>query len=298
MDERFYVLLDGRGVLKVAGADRRDFLQGLISNDIRRVGKDRAIWAALLTPQGKFLHDFFVVEIDDAFYLDCEAERLSDLGQRLARYKLRAKVDLEAAEGWQVAAAYGGSALAALGLPVERGAATLRAGGAIYVDPRLAAAGARAVLPPGAAGVLFAECGFREQSFEHYDRFRLELGLPDGSRDMEIAKSVLLECNFDALDGIDWEKGCYVGQEVTARTRYRGLVKRRLVPVRIEGGAPAPGTPVRLGEAPAGELRSVTGDRGLALLRLDALERVFAGNESLLADGARLVAIKPDWADF
>jgi len=139
MTEAGYVLLDARGLVTVGGADAAEFLQGLISNDIRQVSAERAMWAALLTPQGKYLHDFFVTLIDGVYHLDCEKLRLMDLGQRLSRYKLRAKIDLGIADGHVVAALPGEGALTMLGLPAEPGTAREVEGGIVYFDPRLAA---------------------------------------------------------------------------------------------------------------------------------------------------------------
>ena len=126
-----------------------------------------------------------------------------------------------------------------------------------------------------------------------YDRLRLSLGVPDGSRDLPVEKAILLENGFDELNAIDWNKGCYMGQELTARTRYRGLVRKRLMPVAIAGEAPAPGTPLMLGDKEAGEMRSALGDVGLAMVRLEAL-----GQGALAAGAARLSPRKPDWAKF
>ena len=122
-----------------------------------------------------------------------------------------------------------------------------------------------------------------------WDRFRLSLGLPDGSRDMEAEKSVLLEGGFDELNGVSWTKGCYMGQELTARTKYRGLLKRRLVPVRIDGTAPAPGTPLLAEGRDVGTMRSAAGEIGMAVVRLDAMDQV------LTADGARVTPVVPAW---
>jgi len=296
MTQRTYAILDGRGVLTVAGADRNDFLQGLVSNDVTRVAPDRAIWAALLTPQGKYLHDFFIADIDGAFHLDCEAARLMDLGQLLHRYKLRAKVDLGIGEGLAVAVLFGAGAAAALGLPEEAGAARpLEGGGVVYVDPRLAAAGARAILPEDGAAAVLEGLGFAAGAAADYDRHRLSLGLSDGSRDLIVEKSTLLESNFDEFHGVDWDKGCYMGQELTARMKYRGLVKKRLMPVRIEGPPPPPGAPILYGDKEIGEMRSVRDGRALALIRLDALARSRDEGAALTAGAARVIpeAITP-----
>lgn len=295
--ERLFLLPDSRTVISVGGPDRVAFLQGLVSNDVAKAGLSRAIWSAFLTPQGKYLHDFFLVgqaagDGEERLLLDVEAERAADLAKRLKIYKLRSKAEVApAGEDWAVALAFGAGALAALGLPETPGAAVAWQGGIAYVDPRLAAAGARLILPRATAEAALTQAGFAASSLAEWDRRRLALGLPDGSRDLEVEKTVLLEAGFDELGAIDWQKGCWMGQELTARTRYRGLVKRRLLPVALTGAA-EPGTPVTAGGKEVGRLRSVEGDRALALLRLDALD----APGPLQAGEARVEPAIPGWA--
>lgn len=299
MTEKAFVLLRERGLLTVAGPDRRSFLQGLVSNDVERVGPGQAIYAALLTAQGKYLHDFFIAELGDAFALDCEAARLADLQRRLGLFRLRAKVTLGPADSaLVVAAAFGPGALAALGLPEEPGAAVPFAGGLAFVDPRLAALGARLIVPREAGVAALREAGLIEHDFAAYDRLRLQCGVPDGSRDLTIEKAILLESGFDELNGVDWNKGCFIGQELTARTKYRGLVKKRLMPVKVEGSLPPPGTIIMLGEQEAGEMRSGQDGTALALVRLDAFEAARQGGNVLRAGDAQVKPLKPDWARF
>lgn len=281
--------LEDRSLIRIAGPDAVSFLQALVSNDVDRVGPERAIYAALLTAQGKYLHDFFIAELDGALMVDCEAARRDDLLRRLTLYKLRAEVEIEPADGLAVHAAWGPGALEALGLAAEPGAATAIGNGTAFTDPRLAAMGARLLLAVGAQ----IPAGFQPGEAAAWEARRLALGLPDGSRDLEVEQTLLLEAGFDKLNGIDWDKGCYVGQELTARTRYRGLVKKRLLPVSIQGPAPTPGTPVLQDGRIAGAMRSGGGGRGLALLRLDALE---AGGP-LKAGEAELTPETPDWAE-
>ena len=288
--------LESRGILSVGGEDRTTFLQGLISNDIDRVAVDRAIWAALLTPQGKYLHDFFVAGIDETLYLDCESDRLMDLGKRLHRYKLRAQVELGIGEGMAVYALFGGGALDALNLSADAGAARSLRDGIVYTDPRLPAVGARALLPACDAKNLLETLGFHAADTNSYETLRLEHGLSDGSRDLIVEKSTLLENNFDELHGVDWEKGCYMGQELTARTKYRGLVRKRLMPVRIDGPVPELGTPLMAGDKEIGEMRSGQNSRGLALIRLERFEE--ADTDSLNAGDARIFPEKPVWASY
>jgi folate-binding protein YgfZ len=299
MAESTFVLLRERGLLSVAGDDRRAFLQGLISNDIEKVSATRSIYAALLTAQGKYLHDFFVAEYGGALLLDGEAARLADLQRRLGLYRLRAKVTLAPADPrLVVAAAFGAGALAALGLPGEPGATAPFADGIAFVDPRLAELGARLIVPHEGGIAALRQAGFAEANFASYDRLRLEHGFPDGSRDLPLEKAILLEAGFDELNGVDWQKGCYIGQELTARTKYRGLVKKRLMPVRVDGPLPPPGTLVMLGGQEAGEMRSGQDGVALALLRIEAVEAAQGGERVLQAGEARLVPIKPGWARF
>lgn len=265
-----FVVLEDRGILAIGGSDRASFLQGLISNDVTRVGPDRAVYAALLTPQGKYLHDFILVERDETIWLDGEAARLADLRRRLAMYRLRAKVTLDERPDLAVAAVFDGPVS---GMPDEPGAASLFGEGSAFVDPRLAALGLRVILPRARIRGTLSDAGARETDFAAYDRQRLELGVPDGSRDLVLDKSILLEAGFDELHGVDWEKGCYIGQELTARTKYRGLIKKRLFPVKINGPAPEPGATITIGGHEAGEMRSSRDGMGLALLRLEAVSK-------------------------
>jgi hypothetical protein len=288
-----FLAADTRGVLSVSGEDRVAFLQGLISNDVTKVAADRAIYAGFLTAQGRFLHDFFVAAIGDTLYLDCEAARLDDLRRRLSLYRLRSKVSLAAAPDFAVALLYGAGAPGALRLAEERGTAETFAGGVVFVDPRLPALGVRAIVP---RAQLDAFAKFAPGSAEDYEALRLSLGVPDGSRDLPVEKALLLENGFDELNGVDWKKGCYVGQELTARMKYRLLVKKRLTPVAIDGPAPAPGTTVLLDAEEAGEMRSVQGARGLAMLRLEMIEQAEREGKVLKAGEAGIRPLKPAWA--
>jgi folate-binding protein YgfZ len=257
--------LPDRGVIEVAGEDRVTFLQGLVSNDVTEAVPGRAVWAALLTPQGKWLADFFIFADAERLLLDCERAQVPALLQRLSRFRLRAKVTLRAADELCVHAAWDGAPpLGAIAAP----------------DPRLADAGWR----------LLATTPLPTTALEvDWDRHRLALGLPDGSRDLESEKTVLLEAGFDELHGVSWSKGCYMGQELTARTKYRGLVKRRLVPVSIAGHLPPLGASVLRGDTEVGTMRSGRDHSGLAVLRVEALHDV------LVCEGARLTPRVPDW---
>jgi folate-binding protein YgfZ len=288
MIECRFALLGERGILAVAGADRVSFLQGLVSNDTARISLERAVYAALLTAQGKYLHDFIMIEVGAAIWLDCEAARLGDLKRRLSMYRLRAKVTLDERPDLAVAAVFGE---APLGLRDDPGSARPFGDGVALVDPRLAALGARVILSRERIRGALTEEGAVEADFAEYDRLRLSLGVPDGSRDLVLDKSILLESGFDELNGVDWNKGCYIGQELTARTKYRGLIKKRLFPVRVDGPAVEPGAIITQDGREAGEMRSSRDGIGLALLRLEAV----ATAGSLGAGQTSIEPLQPEW---
>lgn len=286
------ILPGNRAVLAVAGPDRATFLQGLVSNDVARAMQGAAIHAALLTPQGRFLHDFAIVPDGERLLLDTDAAGAEALRKRLLAYRLRSKATIEVLEGWGVALLLGADARRAAGLGDEPGACAPFEGGVALADPRLPALGVRLVLPPEGLAAL-ARHGWPARPAEAYEDLRVALGVPDGARDM--ADGLLLENGYDELHAIDWKKGCYVGQEVTARMRYRGLARKRLVPVLVEGPLPQPGAMVTLDGQEAGEMRSTAGDRALALLRIEAIEACARDGVALAAGDARLVPLRPSW---
>ncbi|MEM6780394.1 MAG: folate-binding protein [Pseudomonadota bacterium] len=240
----YCVKLPDRGLIHLEGADRHEFLQALISNDMNKLKSGKALYACLLTPQGKFLHDFFIHEGDGFLLMDCEGgERAQDLFKRLNMYRLRKDVQLSVEEHNDVYAVFGQDS----GVP----------------DPRHTDMGYRS----------FEKPEVEERPFEVWDRHRIALTIPDGSRDIVIERSTLLECGLDHLHAIDWDKGCYMGQELTARMHYRGLAKKHLYTVHNKNKGE------NLAEAftkldNGMEMRSSCGDIGLALLKDDEAEKL------------------------
>jgi folate-binding protein YgfZ len=241
--------LPDRGVIELSGPDRVGFLQGLVSNDVARVTPGVCVWAALLTPQGRYRAEFFIFATESSLLLDAPRSAIADIITRLSRFKLRSKVALaDRTADYAVHASWDGPPPADADLAAP--------------DPRLPEAGYRLLAPaPRGDGIAASS----------YLIHRLALGLPDHS-DLEPDKTLLLEAGFGDLHGIDWNKGCYMGQELTARTRYRGLVKRRLIPIDGTTDLPASGS-ITSGDRAVGDLRVSHGRRGLAMLRLDALDQ-------------------------
>lgn len=244
----------GRSILRVTGADRIAFLQGLVTQDMNRLAERRILYAALLSPQGKYLADFFLVEAGEAVLVDVAAPLVEDLARRLALYRLRSKV-----------------AIAPDPMPVTRGLGPPPA--AALPDPRDASLGWRlygAALAQGEA--------------PDWDALRVAARVPETGLELVPGESFILEMGFERLGGVDFRKGCYVGQEVTARMRHKTTLRKGLVRVRINGRA-EPGAEVLTADGrPAGTLGTVAGDRGLAWLRFDRAQGPLTAGE------ARLVA--------
>lgn len=290
-----YVPARDRGFLRVSGPDAVTFLQGLVSVDVTRATPEHALYGAMLNAQGRLVRDFFLTADDGALLLESAADGLDAFRRKLSIYRLRSKVEIDdVSDRWTTVLLPGETGREAAGLPADPGSARDWLGGVAYVDPRHAALGARAVLPAGDAAARLESAGLEIGRDDEYARHRLALGVPEGPDDLPAEQALPMEVGFDELNALDWQKGCYMGQELTARMRYRALVKKRLFPVRIEGPAPAPGTAVTVDGAEAGEMRSSAGNRGLAYLRLDAVDK--ARNGTLMQAGdARLFPERPDW---
>jgi folate-binding protein YgfZ len=253
-------------------------LQGLISNDMEQCAPGRGIYAALLTPQGKILFEFFVVEHEDRFLLDCAAARAADLIKRLTFYRLRAKVDIALAGELRVA-----------GLWNEKPQATDDAGVAVFPDPRLPALGLRLIGP--LARVQSAIGGVEPSDYRAH---RLRLGVPD-SGDLPPDTVFALDAGFEELAGVDFRKGCYVGQEVTSRMKHRASARRRLLIAEIDGDLPPAGTKLEASGREVGTLATGADGRALALVRLDRVEEASTAGDDITAMGRKVTLQRPSW---
>jgi len=282
-------LLPDRGVVKVAGDEARKFLNGLVTTDIDKVSPARAAFAALLTPQGKIIADFVVAEARPAdgggFFLDCPRALAPTLMQRLNFYKLRAKVIVEdLSETLGVLAAWNGDATTEYGL--------------CYADPRLPALGLRCMLPPHLAANAAADLGATLVEPAAYEVHRIALGVPRGGLDFSYGDAFPHETDMDQLRGVDFDKGCFVGQEVVSRIEHRGTARTRVVPVAYDGFAPEAGMAVNAGEKAVGTFGSAAQGRALAMLRLDRAADALAAGQPLVSGGVEIRLVKPAWAQF
>lgn len=228
-----FVKLANRGLIHLEGEDRHDFLQHLITNDIKKLTPQVPLYAWLLSPQGKFLHDFYIFEGNGFTLLDCEGgARAQDLYKRLNMYRLRAKVKISVEEG-----------------------------NAVYAEFSFKRT--------------FEKPDGEEKSFEEWDVHRIRHGIPDGSRDLIVDKDTPLECNLDKLNGVSFDKGCYVGQEITARMNLRDIVRKHLRPLEWTADpAPAPFTDIHINGKLIGQMRSSCGNTGLAMIKDDMIAQI------------------------
>jgi folate-binding protein YgfZ len=282
-------LLPDRGVVKVAGLDPRGFLNGLLTTDVTKVAPAQARFGALLTPQGKIIVDCIIAEATSAdgggFFLDCPRALVGEFVQKLNFYKLRAKVICEdLSEVLGVMAVWDGSGNSEYGL--------------VYADPRLPALGQRIILPPHLAKEAAADLGAELVEDRQYEAHRIALGVPRGGLDFIYGDAFPHETDMDQLGGVDFDKGCYVGQEVVSRMEHRGTARNRVVPISADGFAPEAGLPVTAGEKLIGTTGSSAGGLGLAMLRLDRMADARAAGTPLMAGGVSIEARKPEWAKF
>jgi tRNA-modifying protein YgfZ len=282
-------LLFDRGVVKVAGDEARSFLHGLISVDMLELRPGGARFSALLTPQGKIIADFIATEAAEkdggGFFLDVARERAKPLVDRLNLYKLRSRVMVEdLSDVLGVMAAWDGTGATTTGL--------------VYPDPRLGALGVRIALPPHRATEAAASLGATLVGEEQYEAHRIALGIPRGGADFGYGDAFPHEADMDQLGGVDFDKGCYVGQEVVSRMEHRGIARARIVMVGYEGAAPQTGAAITAGGRTVGTMGTATAGRGLALLRLDRVAEALSRGEELSAGDVKVRPIKPDWARF
>jgi len=280
-------LLTDRGVITVKGKDARRLLNGLLTTDIAVVAPGTARFAALLSPQGKIAVDGFVAQgpSEDALMVDCPRALTTRLVERLNFYKLRAKADIEdVSDQTGVLAAWDGTGRVRDGVAFD--------------DPRLPALGLRVILEPEGAKAAAAELGARLTDPQPYEAHRIALGVPSGGLDFAYGDAYPHEADMDQLNGVDFDKGCYVGQEVVSRMQHRGRIRTRVVPVSYAGSPPPVGAPVRADGKAVGTMGSAAAGRGLALLRLDRVAEALAASLTLEADGISLSVVRPPWARF
>jgi folate-binding protein YgfZ len=277
--------LPDRGVVKVSGADARDFLNGLVTTDVTLLRPGLGRFGALLTPQGKITTDFLITEASSGhgggFLIDCPRALAQGLADKLGFYKLRAKVSVEnLSDSLGVLAAWDGEPVVKPDLA--------------FADPRNAALGWRVLVPEELAQKVAGLIGAELVDSAAYEAHRIASGIPRGGLDFMYGDAFPHETNMDRLHGVDFDKGCYVGQEVVSRMQHRGTARTRTVRVILEGSSPEPGTAILAGDKAVGTMGSTSGQRGLALIRTDRAADALDAGTALTSGGLALRLAEPD----
>jgi folate-binding protein YgfZ len=282
-------LLTDRSIVKFAGDDARTFLNSLFTANINTLTAGESRYSALLTAQGKLIVDAFVTlapaEKGEGFYFDTPTSQFQTFLAKMKGYNLRKKYVVEDLSG-------------KLGILAVWDGTAKTAKYPCHVDPRLPALGQRIMLPPDEAASVAAEVGAELVPQEAFEAHRIALGVPRGDLDFTYGDAFPHEADMDQLHGIDFKKGCFVGQEVVQRMERRNIARTRVVPVTFEGAAPTPGAEVTAAEKSLGTIGSTVDGRGLALLRLDRAEDALAAGHPLKAGNVTLRLVKPDWVRF
>ena len=279
MSEANISILKSRSVVEITGEEARGFLDNLITVNMAGVDEKNAGYGGLLTPQGKILFDFFVISSPGGFLFDCAASQRDDFIKRLTFYKLRAKVEIaDRSDELAPAAMWGDETPQSVG----------------FTDPRTPLAGKRVIAPAEKLTSIDA----RNLDEAAYHAHRIGLGLGDTDMDIGSAEMFPHEANFDQFGGVDFKKGCYVGQEVVSRMEHRATARKRLVPVSSSGEQLVSGTSVTRNGKSIGTVMSVSGSAGIALLRLDRAQECYDAGGDLEADGVTLELTRPAWARF
>jgi folate-binding protein YgfZ len=282
------ILLSDRAVVRVTGEDAARFLNGIVTSAVENLAPGKAVFTALLTPQGKIVVDFCAVAValneGGGFVLDAPSALADELAKKLNFYKLRAQVEITVRRDLAVAVVLDRQPSDDVGL--------------VYVDPRHTGLGWRVVLPAANAEADLISAGAKIADQQSWQGRRISLGIPEGGNDFVYGDTFPHEADMDLLGGVDFHKGCFIGQEVVSRVERRDVARKRVVPVAFADAAPEPGLEVKIGDRAVGYMGSAAGRLGLALLRLDRVDEAIKEGGKLVAGGVELQLVKPDWADF
>ena len=295
MPETLICELPDRALIALSGDAARTFLQGLVTSDMTRATPGQALYAALLTPQGKILFDFFIIEDSAGFLIDCAAVQRDDLARRLTFYKLRANVDIAPLDDGRGVYGVFSNDEGAPGFG-SAGSVISRDDIIVLVDPRTERAGLRIVGAAAPVRTYAAGMGAGWTGADAYEAHRTALGLADTARDIGSGVHFPHDCNFDHFNGVDFRKGCYVGQEVVSRMHHKTTIRKRMLPVSISGRADDGPLEITADGKPVGTLLSRAGSHGIALVRTDRVQKAVDEGTGLAAGDAAIMLDDPLWS--
>ncbi len=281
-----YIVLKEAKFLFIKGKDNKDFLQGIITNDINKCNK-KVIYSCLLSPQGKFLSDFFIIPFNDSFLIEINQKFFNDFIAKLKLYKLRSNINIDETNDFASVVFINNSSSNS----TEEGQIIFNKEYIEYVDPRNKNLGNRLVIKEELIDNLIKSKNYSLSNINEYQKIMIQNLIPNSLNDLIVNKSLLLENNFDQINALDWDKGCYVGQEITARMKYRALLKKSIRSVEIISGSMMPGNKVFYNNNIIGEITSCLNNLGIAMLKIEDANDAFNNKNVLKTDSASLKII-------
>ena len=275
-----YVHLIDSKFISIKGEDRKEFLQDMITNDINKCIEDSPIYSCFLSPQGKFLADFFLINLGDSYLIEINEIYIENFIAKLNIYKLRSKINITIEEN------YTSFVILNIDLKLNEEINYIK-----YTDPRCSNLGKKIIIKSNLKNNFISNNNLTKVDFKSYRELMIKNLVPYSAKDLIINKSLLLENNFDKINAIDWDKGCYVGQEITARMKYRALLKKSIRAVEIISGRTLPGNKIFYITKIIGEITSCINNLGIAMLKIEDANNAFKNKIVLKTDSASLKII-------
>ena len=278
MKTDYYFINNDSRFINIAGDDRQEFLQGLITNDINACDRNNPIYSCILSPQGKFLADFFVIELDGSYLIEIHNRFFDNILQKLQLYKLKSKVIISENNSYLSCVLFINKKIAVPNHLIS------------FQDPRNNNIGIRYILNTDNSSSL-KKLGFTPVDINYYKEILMKNLIPYSPDDLIVNKSLLLENNFQNINAISWDKGCYVGQEITARMKYRALLKKKIYTLEIISGSIQVGEKITINDISIGEIISITNKFAIAMLKIDAANAVIKKDNVIDLSNAKVKII-------
>ena len=278
MKTEYYFINNDTRFINIAGDDRQEFLQGLITNDINACNRNNPIYSCILSPQGKFLADFFVIELDGSYLIEIHNRFFDNILQKLQLYKLKSKVIISENNSYLSCVLFINKKIAVPNHLIS------------FQDPRNNNIGIRYILNTDNSSSL-KKLGFTPVDINYYKEILMKNLIPYSPDDLIVNKSLLLENNFQNINAISWDKGCYVGQEITARMKYRALLKKKIYTLEIISGSIQVGEKITINDISIGEIISITNKFTIAMLKIDAANAVIKKDNVIDLSNAKVKII-------
>ena len=278
MKTEYYFINNDTRFINIAGDDRQEFLQGLITNDINACNRNNPIYSCILSPQGKFLADFFVIELDGSYLIEIRNRFFDNILQKLQLYKLKSKVIISENNSYLSCVLFINKKIAVPNHLIS------------FQDPRNNNIGIRYILNTDNSSSL-KKLGFTPVDINYYKEILMKNLIPYSPDDLIVNKSLLLENNFQNINAISWDKGCYVGQEITARMKYRALLKKKIYTLEIISGSIQVGEKITINDIAIGEIISITNKFAIAMLKIDAANAVIKKDNVIDLSNAKVKII-------